>query len=322
MQKLIFIVNPRWRRCPTRITTWCTKITPPFALIGRFLPKKTKGLSEDDRALRKNNRALNKTTGRCALLFRPSENPVSPAVVAGVGVDAVGFSAQVPVSTISGFSFPMVFFLGCGRTIQFLWPGSSCHLSIPLLAAESGGQDFGPCQENQLHPLYFRVTLVEGITRVIYLKNCLNYFRDRQTTCRQKSKKAMSFTPHVHSLCIQIYPSATLVWFPRRINLANGTSFRIFKSCSISDSIPKKEFSTQYMKDDIITRTMAQQGSLISNGKVQHQEGLKDYPSDMLSNSTFQEWNGMTVVLRKCLSLSVPGKPPSFFPLSPMPWNR
>ena len=92
LHKLIFIVNPRWRRCPTRITTWCTKIAPPFALIGRFLqlqaqnnadenPKKPKGSRKmtgrwkNDRALRKDDRALNKTTGRCALSFRPSENP-------------------------------------------------------------------------------------------------------------------------------------------------------------------------------------------------------------------------------------------------------
>ena len=86
LHKLIFIVNPRWRRCPTRITTWCTKIAPPFALIGRFLqlqaqnnadesPKKPKGSRKmtgrwkNDRALRKNDRTLNKTTGRCALSF-------------------------------------------------------------------------------------------------------------------------------------------------------------------------------------------------------------------------------------------------------------
>ena len=92
LHKLIFIVNPRWRRYPTRITTWCTKFAPPFALIGRFLqlqaqnnadesPKKPKGSRKmtgrwkNDRALRKNDRALNKTTGRCALSFRPSENP-------------------------------------------------------------------------------------------------------------------------------------------------------------------------------------------------------------------------------------------------------
>ena len=93
LHKEIFIVNPRWRRCPTRITTWCTKIAPPFALIGGFLqlqaqnnadesPKKPKGSRKmtgrwkNDRAVRKNDRALNKTTGRCALSFRPSENPV------------------------------------------------------------------------------------------------------------------------------------------------------------------------------------------------------------------------------------------------------
>ena len=91
LHKLIFIVNPRWRRCPTRMTTWCTKIAPPFSLIGRLLqlqaqnnadesPKKPKGSRKmtgrwkNDRALRKNDRALNKTTGRCALSFRPSEN--------------------------------------------------------------------------------------------------------------------------------------------------------------------------------------------------------------------------------------------------------
>ena len=95
LHKLIFIVNPRWWRCPTRITTWCTKIAPPFALIGRFLqlqaqnnadesPKKPKGSRKmtgrwkNDRALRKNDRAPNKTTGRCTLSFRPSENPDSP----------------------------------------------------------------------------------------------------------------------------------------------------------------------------------------------------------------------------------------------------
>ena len=75
LHKLIFIVNPRWRRCPTRITTSCTKIAAPFALIGRFLqlqaqnnadqsPKKPKGSRKmtgswkNDRALRKNDRAL------------------------------------------------------------------------------------------------------------------------------------------------------------------------------------------------------------------------------------------------------------------------
>ena len=85
LHKLIFIVNPRWRRYPTRIATWCTKIAPPFALIGRFLqlqaqnnadesPKKPKG-SRKMTGRWKNDRTLNKTTGRCALSFRPSENP-------------------------------------------------------------------------------------------------------------------------------------------------------------------------------------------------------------------------------------------------------
>ena len=57
----------------------------PFTLIGRFLqlqaqnnadesPKKPKG-SRKMTGRRKNDRALNKTTGRCALSFRPSENP-------------------------------------------------------------------------------------------------------------------------------------------------------------------------------------------------------------------------------------------------------
>ena len=99
LHKLIFIVNPRWRRCPTRITKWCTKIAPPFALIGRFLqlqaqnnadesPKKPKGSRKmtgrwkNDRALRKNDRAPNKTTGRGALSFRPSENPGKSVAIA------------------------------------------------------------------------------------------------------------------------------------------------------------------------------------------------------------------------------------------------
>ena len=75
-------VNPRWWRCATRITTWCTKIAPPFALIGSFLqlqaqnnadrsPKKPKG-SRKMMGRRKNDRAPNKTTGHCALSFRPS----------------------------------------------------------------------------------------------------------------------------------------------------------------------------------------------------------------------------------------------------------
>ena len=63
---------------------------------------------------------------------------------------------------------------------------------------------------------------------------------------------------------------------------------------------PKKDFSTHYMKADIITRILAHcQGSLISNGKAWRQECLKDYPSAMLSTSTFQEWNGTTVTLWK-----------------------
>ena len=36
------------------------------------------------------------------------------------------------------------FFLGCGPTIQSLWLGSPCHLSIPLLTAEFGSWDFVP----------------------------------------------------------------------------------------------------------------------------------------------------------------------------------
>ena len=100
LHKLIFIVNPRWRRCSTRITTWCTKIAPPFALIGRFLQlqaqnnadeslKKPKGSRKmtgrwkNDRALRKNDRALNKTTGRCGLSFRAGENPALSSSVYG-----------------------------------------------------------------------------------------------------------------------------------------------------------------------------------------------------------------------------------------------
>ena len=91
----------------------------------------------------------------------------------------------------------------------------------------------------------------------------------------------------------------------------------------MNDSIPKKDFSTHYMKDYIIARILAHpRGSLISNGKVRRQKGLKDYPSAMLSTSTFQEWNGMTVTLWKHLSFSVCGKLPHFFALSPMSWNR
>ena len=73
---------------------------------------------------------------------------ISPAVVAGVGVDSVGFSALVPVSTISDFSSPGVFFLGLLR--QYSPCGQGAHVTcpfIPLLAAESGGQDFVPLRE-------------------------------------------------------------------------------------------------------------------------------------------------------------------------------
>ena len=50
----------------------------------------------------------------CLVLLRTNDQ-ISPAVFAGVGVDSVGFSAQVPVSTISGFSSAGVFFLGVVR---------------------------------------------------------------------------------------------------------------------------------------------------------------------------------------------------------------
>ena len=40
-----------------------------------------------------------------------------------------------------------------------------------------------------------------------------------------------------------------------------------------------------------------------SNGKVRRQDGLKDYPSAMLSTSTLQEWNGTTVTLHMETSL-------------------
>ena len=79
LHKLIFIVNPRWRRCPMRITTWCTKIAPPFALIGRFLQLHAQNNADESPKKPKGSRKMTgrwgKTTGRCALSFRPSENP-------------------------------------------------------------------------------------------------------------------------------------------------------------------------------------------------------------------------------------------------------
>ena len=69
-----------------------------------------------------------------------TNDQISPAVVADVGVDAVDCSTQVRVSTIS---IARGVFLGCGQTIQSLWLGSPCHLSIPLLTTESGSRDFG-----------------------------------------------------------------------------------------------------------------------------------------------------------------------------------
>ena len=41
-----------------------------------------------------------------------TNDQIFPAVVAGVGVDAIYCSTQVHVSTISSFSLPGVFFLG------------------------------------------------------------------------------------------------------------------------------------------------------------------------------------------------------------------
>ena len=46
------------------------------------------------------------------LVCSGTNDQISPAVVAGVGVDAVDCNTQVPVSTISSFSLPGVFFLG------------------------------------------------------------------------------------------------------------------------------------------------------------------------------------------------------------------
>ena len=157
------------------------------------------------------------------LVCSGTKDEISPAVVAGVGVDAVGFSAQVPVSTISGFSFPGVFFLGVVRQCSSC--GQEAHVTCP-----------------------FPFSLLNTVVGIRTLREKANY----------------------------ILATFELPW-----------------------------------------------GSLISNGKVRSQECLKDYPSDILqSTSTFQEWNGTTVMLWKRLSLSVCGKPPSFFPLSLMPWNR
>ena len=44
-----------------------------------------------------------------------TNDEIFPAVVAGVGVDAVDYSTQVRVSTISSFSLPGVSFLGVVR---------------------------------------------------------------------------------------------------------------------------------------------------------------------------------------------------------------
>ena len=54
-----------------------------------------------------------------------------PAAVAGVGVDSVSFSAQLPVSTISGFSSSGVFFLGLVR--QYSSCGQGAHVTCPFI---------------------------------------------------------------------------------------------------------------------------------------------------------------------------------------------
>ena len=59
-----------------------------------------------------------------------ANNQISPAVVAGVGVDAVDCSTQVRVSTISSFSLPEVFFLGVVR--QYSPCGLEAHITCPF----------------------------------------------------------------------------------------------------------------------------------------------------------------------------------------------
>ena len=55
------------------------------------------------------------SSGAASGVFRNENDQISPAVVAGVGVDAVDCSTQVRVSTISSFSLPGVF---CLRVVR------------------------------------------------------------------------------------------------------------------------------------------------------------------------------------------------------------
>ena len=59
-----------------------------------------------------------------------TNDQIFPAVVAGVGVDAVDCSTQVRVSTISSFSLPEVFFLGVVR--QYRPCGLEDHVTFPF----------------------------------------------------------------------------------------------------------------------------------------------------------------------------------------------
>ena len=59
-----------------------------------------------------------------------TNDQIFPAVVAGVGVDAVDCSTQVRVSTISSFSLPGVFFFGVVR--QYSPCGLEAHVTCPF----------------------------------------------------------------------------------------------------------------------------------------------------------------------------------------------
>ena len=62
-----------------------------------------------------------------------TNDQISPAVVAGVGVDAVDCSTQVPVSTISSFSLPGVFFCGEEAHVTCPFPFSLLNPAAGIL---------------------------------------------------------------------------------------------------------------------------------------------------------------------------------------------
>ena len=57
-------------RCATRITTWCTKIAPPFALIARFLQLQAQ--NNADKSLKKPTRS---NISHISTILTASQNP-------------------------------------------------------------------------------------------------------------------------------------------------------------------------------------------------------------------------------------------------------